>query len=119
MFYQSAPHIAVESVQKFGLNVVGFQLATGERQWYIVRCYLAPDNTSTIESVVAALKYRPRGAELLVAVYFNAKFLDPESNQRGEDIAAALATEVLEDILVHSLPRRRPWCRDKRMCMMI
>ena len=30
-------------------------------------CYLAHDNTSTIESVVAGLKDRPRGAELLVA----------------------------------------------------
>ena len=31
----------VEAVQQFGPNSVGFQLATGERRWYIVGCYLA------------------------------------------------------------------------------
>ena len=57
----------MEAVQQFGPNVVGFQLATGERCWYIVGCYLVPDDTSTIECVVAALKERPRSAKLLVA----------------------------------------------------
>ena len=65
MFHLPAPHFAVEVVQKFGTNVVCFQLAKGERQWYIVVCYLAPNNTSAIESVVAALKERPMGAKLL------------------------------------------------------
>ena len=89
----------MEAVQKFGPNVVGFQLAIGKRQWYIVGCYLAPNDTSTIDSFVAALKERPRGAELLVAGYFNAKLSEPKGDQRGEDIAAALETEGLEDIL--------------------
>ena len=66
VFYRPAPYFAVEAVQKFGLNVIGFQLATGERQWYIVGCYLAPDDTLTVESVIAALKERPRGSKLLV-----------------------------------------------------
>ena len=59
MFYRLSPHFAVEAVRKFGPNVVRFQLATGARRWYIIGCYLAPDDTSTIESVVAALKERP------------------------------------------------------------
>ena len=42
MFHWPAPYFAVEAVQKFGPNVVGFQLATGGRRWYIVGCYLAP-----------------------------------------------------------------------------
>ena len=71
MFHRLAPHFAVETIQKFGPNVVGFQLVMGERRWYIVVCYLALDNTLTIESVVAAIKERPRGAELLVAGDFN------------------------------------------------
>ena len=62
MFYQPSPRYAVEAVQKFGPNIVRFQLATGERRWYIVGCYLVPNNTSTIESVVGALKDRPQGA---------------------------------------------------------
>ena len=54
----------------------GFHLSTGERWWYIVGCYLAPDDTSTIESVVAALKERPRGAGLLVVGDFNVNLSD-------------------------------------------
>ena len=67
VFYRPAPHFAVEAIYQFGTNVVGFPMATGERRWYIMGCDLAPDYTSTIESVVAALKERPRGAKLLMA----------------------------------------------------
>ena len=35
-FHRPAPHFAVEAVQQFGPNVVGFQLVTGARRWYIV-----------------------------------------------------------------------------------
>ena len=62
VFHRLAPYFAVESIQKFRPNVVGFQLATGERRWYILGFHLAPKDTSTIESVVAALKERPMGA---------------------------------------------------------
>ena len=56
VFHRPALNFVVEAVQQFGPNVVDFQLATGARWWYIVGCYLAPDDTSKIESVVAALK---------------------------------------------------------------
>ena len=77
-------------------------------------CYLSPDDTSTIERVVQALRKRPKGAELLVAGDMNANLADPERDRRGDDIAEALATEILEEILAHFLPRRRPWCQDRR-----
>ena len=64
----------MEAVQQFGPNVIGFQLATGARRWYIVGCYLAPDKTSAIEKVVEALRERPKGAELLVAEDLNINF---------------------------------------------
>ena len=57
-----------------------------------------PEDTSTIECVVDALKDIPRGAELLVSGDFNVNLVDPEGDQRGEDIAAAIATESLEDM---------------------
>ena len=119
MFYRPAPHFAAEAVQQFGPNVVSFQLKIGERRRYIMGCYLAPDNTSTIESVVTALKARPRGAELLVVGDFNVKLLELEDDQRGEEIAAALAAEGLKDMLAHFLPRRRSWCRDRTTWSMI
>ena len=61
LFHRPVPYFAVEAVQQFQPNVVDFQLAMGERRWYIVGCYLSLDDTSMIESVVAALKERPRG----------------------------------------------------------
>ena len=68
-----------------------------------------PDDTSIIESVVAALKERPQGTRLLVVGDFNVKLSDLEGDRRGEDIAAALATEGLEDMSTHLLLRRRSW----------
>ena len=67
VFYRPSPHFVLEAVRQFGLNVVSFHLATGARQWYIIGCYLAPDKTSTIERMIAALKERPRGTALLMA----------------------------------------------------
>ena len=77
-------------MHQFGSNVVGFQLATGARQWYISGCYLAPDDTSTIESVVAALKDWPWGAALMVAGDINTMLTEMENDRRGTGIAAAL-----------------------------
>ena len=33
IFHRPAPHFTVEAVQQFRPNVIGFQLATGVRQW--------------------------------------------------------------------------------------
>ena len=74
-------------------------------------CYLAPNNTSTIKSVVTTLKELRWGTELFEAADFNMKLSEPEGDQRGEDIAATLATEGLEDTLAHFLPHRCSWCR--------
>ena len=67
----------------------------GERRWSIVGCYLAPDDTSTIERAVEALRDQTKGAELLVAGDLNTNLAAPEGDQRGEDIAETIATEGL------------------------
>ena len=59
VLYGMSPLYTVEVIQLFRTNFVGFQLTTGERQWYIIGCYLSPNDTLTIESFVAALKERP------------------------------------------------------------
>ena len=82
-------------------------------------CYLAPDDTLKIESLVVALKERPRDAELLVAGDLNVNLLETEGDWRGEDIAAAMSTEGLEEMSAHFLPRRRSWFRDGRTWGMI
>ena len=55
IFYRSEPHFVVEAVEKFGPHVIGFQLVTGTRQWYIVGVYIAPDETETMERVIKAI----------------------------------------------------------------
>ena len=61
VFYRPSLHYAVDSVHSFGTNVVGFKLAPWGGQRYIIGCYLAPNDTLTIEIVVTALKERPQG----------------------------------------------------------
>ena len=84
VFHRPAPHFAVEAVQQFGPNVFGFHLVTGARRWYIVGCYLDPEDTLTIERVVEALKERPKGDELLVTGDSYANLEEQEGGRRGE-----------------------------------
>ena len=51
---------------------------------------------------------------MLLAGDMNTNLADPEGDWREEDIAATMATNGLEDMSAHFLPRRRPWCRDGR-----
>ena len=48
VFYQASLGFEIEAIQKFVPNVVSFHLAVGERLWYIIRCYLAPDDALEI-----------------------------------------------------------------------
>ena len=54
-------------------------------------CYLAPENASTIDNVVAAISQQPRGATLLVVGDFNTDLDAPKGRERDEGIAAAMA----------------------------
>ena len=71
MFYFPSLQYELEAIQLFGPNTVGFKLVTGERRWYIIGCYLAPEGTLTIESVLAALNERSQGYKLLVVEDLN------------------------------------------------
>ena len=66
LFYRPLPLFEVEVVLEYGPNVLSFEVATGARRWYIIGCYLAPNNAETIELVVTALGDRPRGTALIV-----------------------------------------------------
>ena len=82
IFYRSKPHFVVEAVEKFRPNVIGFQLATGARRWYIVGVYLAPEDTTTMERVSEAIQSKPRGAELLVAGKVHSHYVPPPRPRR-------------------------------------
>ena len=119
LFHWLSPQYTLEAIQQFGPYAVGFQLATGELRLYIIGCYLAPDNTLTINSVVAALKERPQGLEILVIGDLNVNLKDPEGYQREEDIVAALTAMGLEYMMAQFLPQWCPWCQDGRTWSMV
>ena len=79
-------------------------METGERQWYIIGCYLDPENALTIESVVAVLIELVRGAKLIMAGGVNSHIAHPEEAGRVEEITVDLASTGLEDMLGHFLP---------------
>ena len=81
--------------------------------------YIAPEDTTTMERVVEAIRRKPRGAELLVAGDFNVNIAAPEGDRRAEDIATELAKAGLEDMARHFLPREKLWCRDRRTLGML
>ena len=45
---------------------MSFEVATEARRWYIIGCYLAPDDTLTVERVIAVLRDRTKGTVLVV-----------------------------------------------------
>ena len=87
-------------MERFGPNVLGFQVATGERRWYIVGAYVAPEDEVTMEMVIVAIGQKPPGVELMVAGDFNVDILAPEG-RRAENIATDLATAGVEDMAQH------------------
>ena len=78
-----------------------------------------PDDTSTIERVVAALKERPKGTTLLVMWDLNTPLDDPENDRIGTEIAVALTEAGLADMTAHLLPRRQRWGRERQTWSMV
>ena len=111
MFYREGAGFAVEEVMPYGPNVISFEVLTGRRRWYIIGCYLAPDDARTVERVVTALGDQPRGTALIVAGDLNTDMGDMECDGRGAEIAAAITEAGLEDMAAHFLPRKRKWGR--------
>ena len=48
MFYREGAGFAVEEVRQYGPNVLSVEVVSGRRQWFIVGCYIAPDDAQTI-----------------------------------------------------------------------
>ena len=59
VLYWDVPHFQAEAFHTHGLNMTRFQLASVSRIWFIFGCYLAPNDASTINRVVAAIGQRP------------------------------------------------------------
>ena len=95
------------------------KVVTGAQLWYIIGCYLTPDNIETIERVVTVLGDRPKGTTVIVTGDLNTDLEDSESDRRGTDIAAAMTEAGLEDMTAQFLPRKCRWVRERRTWSMV
>ena len=55
VFYREAEHVTLEALRLHGPNVVSFHMALGGHWWYVMGCYIAPVNASTIDAVVVVI----------------------------------------------------------------
>ena len=44
LLYRPSAQFAVEEVREYGPNVISFEVVTGRRRWYIIGCYITPDD---------------------------------------------------------------------------
>ena len=106
LFYREKAHFAVEEVRNYGPNIISFEVVTGRRRWYIIRCYIAPDDARTTKRVVKSLGDQPQATALIVAGDFNTNLGEMASDGRGTEITAAITEAGLEDMTAHFLPRK-------------
>ena len=99
--------------------MLSVEVVSGRRRWFIVGCYIAPDDAQTIERVVEALKDQPQGTALVVAGDLNTDLGEVDGDRRGAEILAALTEAGLEDMASHFMPRRRRWGREQRTWAMV
>ena len=85
----------MEALLLHGVNVIRLHMASIDQGWYIVGCYLASDDASTIEDAVAAISQRPCVAVLLVIGDFKSNLAAPEGHAQEEENVVALCTVCL------------------------
>ena len=82
---------------------------SGGRCWFIVGCYLDPDDAVIIKHNVLTISQIPHGVALLVDWDFNTDLAALEGSNHREDITAAIAAAGMEEISTHFLPRQKSW----------
>ena len=58
-FYGEEYNLSLKALRLHGLSVVSFQMASEGLLWNLMGCYIDLDDTSTIESIVAAIIHNP------------------------------------------------------------
>ena len=98
----------VEATAVRAPGVMTFQLRTGNARYYVIGCYIAPSDTSTVADVRAAWGRCPKGCIPLLLGDLNADLSCPRDG-REEDIA-----ELVDEIdLVDASSQFRQRCRGR------
>jgi len=74
----------IEETKFFGPNVLAFQLETGGKRFYVVGCYIPPDDLDALENIKLAWEERPEGHSPLLLGDLNINLESPRSEREVE-----------------------------------
>ncbi len=83
-----------------GPNVLSFQLVSGAVRWYIVGCYIPPNDLTTLTHVKQAWQACPWGCLPILLGNLNVNLAAPH-DKRGETIAEQVDAMALTDMSAH------------------
>ena len=114
LFYKESQQFVAKPHKQHVPNVINFKVVIGGRRWHVVGHYLTPCDASTLDSVVAVIGQRPRGAKLLIYGDLNTDLELLDGHKCNEAVVVEMNTEGLEDMMEHFLLRKLPRTRYSR-----
>jgi len=107
LFFRESRRWQVESIKRYGPNVISFEIAMGHARFGVVGAYVPPsdDDGTALEFVNQAMDGLPRGCQPLLLGDLNADLSNPRDG-RAQAVAADMASHALEDLLLHFRQRR-------------
>ena len=100
LFYRENNCFQVESVRRWGHNVISFVITTGKRRLGFLGAYVPPADTTTLPHLQKALDYVPDVFPTFLLGDLNVDLRAP-GNERDAEIAAILAARGLQDTRHH------------------
>jgi hypothetical protein len=105
LFWRASDLYEVEEVELRGPNVLSFQLVSGATRYYIVGCYILPNNLTTLTHVKQAWMASPKGCLPVVLGDLNINLAAPRDKQ-DKMIAKQVDAMNLVDMSSHFCQRR-------------
>ncbi len=100
LFWRASDLYEVEEVELHGPTVLSFELVLGATRYYIVGCYILPNNLTTLTHVEQAWMACPKGCLPIVLGDLNINLTAPRDEQ-DETIAKQVDTMNLVDMSSH------------------
>jgi hypothetical protein len=97
LFWKASDLYEVEEVELHGPNVLSFQVVSGATRYYIMGCYIPPNNLTTLTHVKQAWMACPKGCLPIILGDLNVNLAAPRDKQ-DETIAKQVDTMNLVDM---------------------
>jgi hypothetical protein len=100
LFWRASETYEVKEVEICGPNALTFQLVLGATRWYIIGCYIPPNNLTTLTHVKHAWQACPKGCLPIMLGDLNINLATPR-DKRDKTIAKLVDTMALIDMSSH------------------